>query len=96
MNVTRDDEEASQTSSMDTLMEKPFVRWRDNRDGEVSATGFRGSRLSTALILHTLLVAALGGAWLLLSTVYGYEYEYGPNLIKSKKAYPLLSLTTAA
>lgn len=97
MSMNREDEESSQTSSLDTLLEKPSVRWRDGEDRDIGATGYGGIRLTTALIVHALLIAAFGVTWLLLLSFYGYEYPYGPNLIQSQKAslYPHLSLPPA-
>lgn len=81
--ASREDEESSQVSSLDTLLEKQSVHWRDEKNHDVEATCNYGIRHSTALIIHTLLIAAFGGTWLLLLTFYGYEYPYGPNLIQS-------------
>jgi hypothetical protein len=87
--MSREDEESSQVSSLDTLLEKQSVRWRDEKNRDIEGTENHGIRLSTALIIHTLLIAAFGGTWLLLLVFYGYEYPYGPNLIQSPIAYPV-------
>lgn len=84
MNMHREDEEISQTSSDDTLLGSPSVRWRKGIDGGFRMTDYRGAtKYSTALIVHALLFAVFGGGWLLLFTFYGYEYPYGPNMINS-------------
>lgn len=83
--MSRDDEESSHVSSLDTLLEKQSVNWRDEKNHDSEATGSHGIRIPTALIIHTLLIAAFGGTWLLFLIFYGYENPYGPNLIQSLK-----------
>lgn len=85
--MSRDDEESSHFSSLDTLLEKQSVNWRDEKNHNSEAAGNHGIRLPTALVVHTLLIAAFGGTWLLFLIFYGYEYPYGPNLIQSPEAY---------
>jgi hypothetical protein len=82
--MNSEDEESNQTSSLDTLLEKVTVHWRDENDSHNHTAVHCGITVSTAMIVHGLLIVMFGGSWLLLLSFYGYEYPYGPNLRQSQ------------
>lgn len=87
--MNSEDEDSSQTSSLDTLLEKASVHWPDENGCHNRTTVYRNITVRTAMIIHGLLIIVFGGSWLLLLCFYGYEYPYGPNLRQSQ----MLNLT---